>query len=312
MRSLSVFVACAIAAVAANTSAVAQTVRIPGTSVAMTPPPGFRLARNGGLEDASGSTISIAERGPEGYAETVAYFASPKTASDAFGPQGVRIIRIEQIALDTGQAPLAIGDQRQNGMQFRKYLSVLGGPSANANTVLITFSVSAPGTLRQSDVEAALRSVRIAQIVTAAEKLSALPFKFEVVEPFRAADVLPGNQALLTSFEGTDRSGNKPMILIGTASTSATSRETPATAERVLRNMAGFADAEITEREVVPFAGSEGYLIVGAAGGRTLVQFMRVLSNGTYIRLVARGETSAIEAVRPAIRQIADSVTAGE
>jgi hypothetical protein len=313
MRSFFVFLAFAAAAVAATSSpASAQIVRIPGTSVAMTPPPGFRLSRNGGLEDATGSSISVVEREPEGFAETIKNFASPKTASDGFAAQGIRITRIDQIALDTGQAPLAVGDQRQNGMQFRKYISVLGGPTANANTVLITFSVTATGTLRQSDVETALRSVKLTQIVTAAQKIAQLSFKFQAVAPFRAADVLPGNQALLTSFDGADPAGNKPMILIGTAQTSSTSKETPATAERVLRNMSGFADAEIKEQGPLAFAGGDGYFLSAVAGQRTMVQFLRVLSNGTYVRLVARGETSALDAVRPAIKEIADSVTIPE
>jgi hypothetical protein len=294
-------------------SAVAQVVRIPNTSVAMTPPPGFRPGRAGGLEDTSGSTITFAEQGPEGYAQAIGYFASPKTASDAFAPQGIRIQRVDQVAVGAGQLPLAIGEQRQNdGRSTKKYISVVGGPAANANTVLIMFSVTPTGTLRQGDVEAALRTVRVAQVVTIADKVAGLPFKFNAVAPFRTADVLQGPQAFLTAYEGQDPSGNKPMILIGRASTSSTASETAQAAERVLRNMSGFADAEITERGAVQFAGGDGHYLTAVAGNRSMVQFLRVFSNGTYLRLVARGETSEIDAVRPAIKEIADSVTLSE
>jgi hypothetical protein len=102
------------------------------------------------------------------------------------------------------------------------------------------------------------------------------------------------------------------MILIGRASTSSTASETAQAAERVLRNMSGFADAEITERGAVQFAGGDGHYLTAVAGNRSMVQFLRVFSNGTYLRLVARGETSEIDAVRPAIKEIADSVTLSE
>jgi hypothetical protein len=58
----------------------------------------------------------------------------------------------------------------------------------------------------------------------------------------------------------------------------------------------------------VTFAGGPGYFIAGAANGLTMLQFVRVLPNGTYVRLVARGETSAMAEVQPAITATADSV----
>ena len=316
MKSVLALLACLAAGLATVSSAVAQlvqVVRIPNTSVSMTPPPGFRPARSGGLEDTSGSTITFAEQGPEGYAQAIGYFASPKTASDAFAPQGIRIQRVDPVLVGGGQLPLAIGEQRQNtGQNTKKYITVVGGPAANANTVLIMFSVTPTGTLRQGDVEAALRTVRVAQIVTIADKVAGLPFKFNAVAPFRTADVLQGPQAFLTAYEGQDPSGNKPMILIGGASTSSTASETAQAAERVLRNMGGFADAQITERGAVQFAGGDGHYIAAVAGNRSMVQFLRVFSNGTYLRLVARGETSELDAVRAAIKEIADSVTIPE
>ena len=46
-------------------------IRIAGTSVTLTPPPGFTRARSG-LENGAGSTITISERSADDYAELAA------------------------------------------------------------------------------------------------------------------------------------------------------------------------------------------------------------------------------------------------
>src|SRR5262245_6017454 len=90
------------AGLALATPALAQTtVRVPGTSVTLTAPPGYRLARAfSGLENAdNGSSILVAELPPEGYAELVATFSSPKTLSTKMADQGVRVTRVEPVAV---------------------------------------------------------------------------------------------------------------------------------------------------------------------------------------------------------------------
>ena len=164
MRSAPAFVAllaCGLASLAIASPANAQMVRIPGTSVAMAAPPGFKPSRNPpGLANAeTGSSIVIAELPQESYAEAVAVFASPKTASTRYASQGIRFIRIEQLTIGAAQVPLAIGGQAENGREIRKYIAVMGGPQSSTKTTLITFSITRSDPLSQSDVEAALRSV---------------------------------------------------------------------------------------------------------------------------------------------------------
>jgi hypothetical protein len=296
----------ALAMLASVTNAQTQTVKIPRTSVTMAVPQGFRVAREfSGLEDAAGTSILIAEMPPAGYAQLAATFASPKTASSGFAAQGVKITRIEQLEVGGRAIPLAIGDQAQNNKQFRKYITVLGG--GDANTVLITFTVPSSSPFGQSDVESALKSVQIAPAVTLEQKLAELRFKFEPASPFRTTEVA-GNTALLTSYAGPDPSGKKPMMMISGASTNAAPQDTPREAERIFRGMGGFAGAELTEQKPVTFAGGQGYFIAGAANGLTMLQFVRVLPNGTYVRLVARGETSAMAEMQSAVTATADSV----
>lgn len=288
--------------------ASAQIVPIPGTSVAMTPPPGFKLSRAGLADPETGSSVSIAELPPDGFERLTATFASPKTASAGFAGQGIKITRIEQIAVEAGQVPLAIGDQAENGKQLTKYIAVMGGPALHTNAVLITFNLTNTSHLRQSDVEAALKSVRLVRVPTIDEKVAGLPFKFNVVAPFHTADVFSNGTAMLTTYQGSDPSGAKPALLISRGSTQDGPDDMPKANERMLRAMGGFADAEITEQKPVPFAEGDGHFIAAVAGGKTMLQFIRVRANGTYVRLVARGETSAMEEARAAVGEIADSV----
>jgi len=308
------FVACACSSVGLATIAHAQVVQIPGTLVALAAPQGFKVASTfRGLENArGGSSITVEELPPEAYPELNAAFSSPKSASTKFGDQGVRITRIEPLALDSGQIPLAIGGQAFNGREFTKYMALMGGPRAGTNTVLIGFNLSGTSTLGRDDVEAVLRSVRIGRLATVDEKLSQLPFKFHAVAPFRVVDAIPGTAAILSTAERVDPEGRKPSIVIGKVGTAATPAEVAQTNERELRSVPGFKDAPILEQKPAQFAGGPGHFISAAASGKTVLQLLRVLPGGSYVRLLASGDTSAIEDARAAILEIASSVELAE
>jgi hypothetical protein len=306
---LAITLSLALAVLAATTYAApaeAQLARIPGTMVAMTPPPGFRLARGfAGLEDpASGSTITVAEYPPERYAEVAAVFASPKTASTRYASEGARIMRIEPIAIEGGQAPLAIGSQEKNGKELAKYITVLGGGASNV--ALVTFNIAASSPLGRSDVEAVVRSIRVARLPTLEEKLARLSFTFEAAAPFHVTDAPDGYTASLATFDGADPTGEKPVASIRRLRTSALPSESARLAQQVLSQMA--ANAAIQEQMPVTFVGGQGYYLAAVAGNRTILQFLRVLPGGTFIQLVAVGETQAMTDAADAVRQIAASV----
>src|SRR5690606_39047791 len=114
---LSLVLSSALALSLLATCADAQLIRVPRTSVTLTAPEGFKPAREfAGLENAeTGATIRITELAPDAYANLVEAFSSPKTASDRFASQGIRITRIEQLAVDGMQAPFAIGGGQVQG-----------------------------------------------------------------------------------------------------------------------------------------------------------------------------------------------------
>lgn len=292
----------------------AQSTRVPGTSVTIAAPPGFKPSRNPpGLQNAeTGSTIVIAELPSESYAEAAAVFSSPKTASTRYSAQGIRITRIEQLTIGAGQVPLAIGGQAENGREVKKYITIMGGGQSNTKTTLITFSIAPSDTLGQSDVEAALRSVALGRVPTLDEKLARLSFTFKAVPPFHTVDVVNEGSAMLATFEGADPSAAKPILVISRAGTNASPADAPQMSERLIRGMTEFKEARVTEQKPATFAGGDGYFIAAVGGDLGILQFTRVLPGGRYVRLFARGEPSALEDVREAVMEIASSVTIPE
>jgi hypothetical protein len=203
--------------------------------------------------------------------------------------------------------PLAIGGQAENGREIKKYIAVMGGPQSSTNTTLITFSITRSDPLSQNDVEGVLRSVSLARMPTLDEKVARLTFTFRAVAPFQITEA-EGVSALLGIVDKTGPPGAKPAIVINRAGTNASPAETPQVSERLMRGVSGFSNAQISEQAPATFAGGPGYFISAVADNLTVLQFMRVLPGGRYIRLVARGETAALESVRAAVVEIASSV----
>ncbi len=305
--------ACTLLATGLAPCAFAQAVRIPRTTITVTPPPGFKIARTfSGLENAdTGSKIMIVENPPEGRAEIMAVFASPKTISTRYASQGIRITRIEQVAVDGGQIPLAIGGKAENGKEVVTYITTMGGPETNTMAALITFSITPMDTLRRADVEATLRSIKLARVATLDEKVARLAFTFEAVAPFRISNVQESS-VVLTSTEDAGSADKTPAIVINRGLTSSAPGETAQLSATLMRSIGGFSDALPTEQAPATFAGGQGYSIAAVSGDLSLLQLIRVLPGGRYIRLVARGETGMLDATREAVMQVASSVALEE
>jgi hypothetical protein len=296
----------ALVAVLLPVASHAQLVQIPNSSVTLAAPQGFRIARNFvGLENpATGSMIQIAEYPPDQLAEVSAVFASPKTASTRYASEGVRFTRIEPVSLESGSAPLAIGQQVKNGKEFQKYITVLGGGEAKA--VLITFTVGAGQALSRNDVDAVVRSIKVKRIPTQAELLAQLSFVFKPAAPFRFTAAPDPYTAMLATFDGNDETGLKPIAVITRVGTSALPSESAKTAEQALKGMA--ANAVIKERATVPFAGGQGAYLSAVVEKRTVLLYLRVQPGGTYLQLLAVGDTAEMADVAAAVKETAASV----
>jgi hypothetical protein len=280
-----------------------ESVAIPGTSVTLTPPAGFTVSRAGrGLENDAGSTITISERSAESYAELAQTFGSARNLSAAYAEQGVTIRAVRQFDTPAGPVQFAGGSQSNKGRELTKYFALLKGDK----TVLVTFSMT-DRSFSDADAEAVVRSVVIAPAATIEEQLAGLPFTFRIVEPFRVTRVVGRNTVTLEAGEGGAAS-TRPAIVIGRGESQAVMGDESRVAVELLRNTGGFREATITAQGPVPFAGGAGYRVSAVVEDRTVVQYLRIVPGGAYLRFLARGPTSAIQSAETTIAAVAASV----
>lgn len=299
-RFVSLLAAGAAAAVVAFGPVGAQQERltIRGTSVTLTPPAGFTPSRSArGIENAAtGATITVSETSAQAYAELAARFASPKSLSDGYAQQKISIRSVRRI---DGEIPFAIGQQATNGKTATKYLALLRGDK----TVLVMFTIP-DRSFTEADAEALLRSIELTPEPTLEERLATVPFTFRAVEPYTVTQVIP-RQAVTLGVEGDN---TRPVVVIGYGRSQALMGDEARVAADLLRSTGGWREAEVTAQGPAPFAGGSGYVITAVAEQRTAVQYLRIVAGGGYLRLLARGESNAVQAAEAAIAEIAASV----
>lgn len=292
----------AVVAAWAAAALAQEPVRIAGTSVTLSPPPGFDVADRG-LENAAGSTITISERSADAYDELAATFSSAKNLTAAYAAQGVTIRAVRQIGTPLGRVLFASGTQSFRGRNTVRYFALLKGDK----TVLVAFNL-ADRSFTEADAEALVRSVSLTPAPTLEEQLAQLSFTFDVVEPFRVARVQGRNTVTLEAGAADEPSERRAVLVIGRGDSRAAMGDEARVAVELLKATAGFRDAEITAQNPVPFAGGAGYWVTAVVADRSVVQYLRIVPGGAYLRLLARGPTSAIEAAGAAIAAVADSV----
>lgn len=290
-------VAFAALAFLAPAGAQQERIAIRGTSVTLTPPPGFAPSRSAtGIENtATGSTITISEQARETYAGLAERFSSAKSLSEGYAQQKTTIRGVRRI---DGKIPFAIGQQLDKGKTFTKYLALLQGDK----TVLVTFTIG-DRSFTEADAEAVVRSIELTPDPTIEERLAELPFTFRAVEPYAVAEVIQ-RQAARLEVEGD---AAQPAIVIGYGRSQALMGDEPRVAVELLRT-GSYREAQITLQEPTAFAGGNGYVVTAVIENRMAVQYLRIVPGGGYLRLLARGETSAMQAVEAVIKEIAGSV----
>jgi hypothetical protein len=293
--------AMALVAVVFAAPAIAQQERLPirGTSVTLIPPPGFTASRTErGIENtATGTKITISEAAADAYPALADRFKSAKSLTDGYADQGVTIRSVRTI---DGKIPFATGRQTKNGKDTTRFLALLKGDK----TVLVSFTVP-DRNFTEADAEAVLRSIELTPEPTLEERLSELPFLFSAVEPYAVKDVI-NRQAVNLEVKGADRT--QPTITIGFGRSQALMGEEARVAVELIKNTGGYREAQITAQEPVTFAGGKGYRVTAVVEDRTAVQYLRIVSGGGYLRLFARGTTSAMQNAEQVITEIAASV----
>jgi hypothetical protein len=293
---MSVPVLAALAVVAPAGAQEQERLAIRGTSVTLTPPPGFTATRSGIENTATGSSITISEAAAQAYAGLAERFKSPKSLTDGYADQGVTIRSVRSV---DGKIPFAIGRQTKNGQDLTKYLALLQGDK----TVLVSFTI-ADRTFTEADAEAVLRSIELTPEPTLEERLAELPFVFRLIEPYAVKDVI-NRQAVNLEVAG-DRA--QPTITIGYGRSQALMGEEARVAIELLRGTGGYREAAVTAQEPAAFAGGNGYVVTAVVEDRTAVQYLRIVSGGGYLRLFARGTAAAMQNADAVIKEIAGSV----
>ena len=290
-------VALVVLALAAAAGAQQERIAIRGTSVTLTPPPGFTPSRSAaGIENtATGSTITISEQARETYADLAERFSSAKSLSEGYAQQKVTIRGVRRI---DGKIPFASGRQQSGGKDVAKYLALLQGDK----TVLVTFTIG-DRNFTEADAEAVVRSIELTPDPTIEERLAELPFTFRAAEPYAVAEVIQ-RQAARLEVEGD---GAQPTIVIGYGRSQALMGDEARVAVELLRT-GSYREAQITVQEPAAFAGGNGYVVTAVIENRMAVQYLRIVPGGGYLRLLARGETSAMQGVEAVIKEIASSV----
>ena len=307
----------------------AQPVPIPETGLSLVPPPGFTLATQySGFENLEDlSSILAVELPSSAHAELSALFTStPEALTEAFAERGL-VLEVESlsaISLPTSSSedieiPFAIGTQTLGELKVKKYFALLG----EGRTVLLTFNIMPNSPLREADIENTLQSVKISPLPTRQDDVTTLPFTFEVVSPFRRAFDLLGSTVLLnlsgeleTAPETAPESVSEEPIIIIASSLSPTAINLPSTAladfsEQLLKDTDGFADVTIRSRSPVTFAGGAGYAIEATSQDGlnfAITQYVRVLPDGHYIRMLVVGASEELTELSPAIQAIQSSV----
>ncbi|MEL6779969.1 MAG: hypothetical protein AAFO06_22260 [Cyanobacteria bacterium J06597_16] len=303
-----------------------ERVLIPGTSVSLSPPPGFVLSDqfSGFVNPDSFSSIVLVEMPPEAYSDLAAIFSdTPAAIDEAFAERGITIETesVSTLSVQEGAIPWVIATQFADGIRVKKYFGLLG--KDGESTQLLTVNVIEPDPLSEDTIITAVSSIEISPTLSLSEKAAALPFTFETAEPFQLFEVLAGSSVLLNLTGEVDPSGQAPLIIIANSLSSVQPASLSALATNLLQNTDGFANADIVEQSAVEFAGQTGDFIratlpkesssesaAETSDTSTILQYLAILPDDFYIRLIVLGNAEELETLMPTIQTIQSSVEA--
>jgi hypothetical protein len=287
---------------------LAAQVAIPGTSVSMEVPAGFRISNSfSGLENPSdGSTVMVVEMPVGDYAKLSALFSDLAAAKREFSRQNVAVERTQTVVVGGKSVPMIVGTQPGPAGNIGKYAAVLQA----GTTVLITFNVFNARNLTPDGVEKTLSSVSLLPPLTLQQKLDQLPFSFTAVAPFRVNYTLLGVTVGLTSYDGsTDPTGSKPLVIISRATGALPADLTPtAMAQQLIHKVKGFEKAEVKVTKPTVFAGGDGIYMEATIDARKVVQYLAVRGGDELVHLVAYGTKAELDSAMTAVSAIAESV----
>jgi len=287
------------------TSANSLLVKVPGTAISMNSPEGFTLSDSfTGFESLdTSSSILIAELPKEAFPQLKMLFSNLKIARQGFAARGVHISKLQTVEVGTTTIPLLSGVQEVQGIVINKYVALLHGDS----TVLVTYNILNDKEFSSNNVVESLGSIVIGSEIKVSDKAKSLSFKFKEVPPFKLADIMAGSSAILTTFDGVDPTGDRPIVVIGNSLSSSSTDDIELFSEQLLRSVSGFKTSKIINSSPVKFAGLDGYKMLATYTDKTIIQYVGIKNDGQYIRLLSTGSSQEIKESEGAIELIAES-----
>ncbi len=278
--------------------------RIEGTSVMLEAPKGFTQAKSfSGLENLeTSSSIMIVEMPKDAYPEISSIFQDKKQAKKQFASRGVKVSDVTTIELAGQTSPLLLGSQKVAGNKVDKYIVV----SPHHSTIMITFNVF--GDLSREDVYGIIDSTSILAKPPIDDQLKNIPFSVDARPPFIYKRTLGGGIGL-TPFEGIDRTGLEPKIIVVPSLASMSTDNLRSLSETLIRQTAYFHQAEILNHSNLVIDGQESIKSVAKQDDKLLYHYVLPTSSQSYIRLIGMGAENKIIELEETIDEIAKSVS---
>ncbi len=280
-----------------------------GTTVSMTPPPGFSPASEfSGFASADGrSSLMVTELPIEAYDKVAGMFSDLGTARAALAPRGITVSALDQVTSAAGRIPLVSATQTLKGEAIKKWLTVVKGEK----TVLITLQAPEGSKLNAAAVKQSLATLHLGREPSLAEKVAVLPFSVAATAPFRVVNTIAGSGVIMTAGErDVDPEGTQPLIVVASQlSAPIAADQRPQAGRALLGTTHGLENATVDGERSVPFAGADGQLLTGTtADGRRFSQYLAFDAQGRFIRLVAIVPTDHQASTKDALEQIAKSI----
>jgi len=139
----------------------AEVIKVPGTTLLMTPPAGFTLSKDfTGFENRqTKSSIMIVEFPKSSYSELAALFLDINLAQENFSPIGVSVLGQKNIVLTANKATVLFlsGIQAYKDKEVGKYLALVEGDK----TVLISFNIFDETVSHENIIIESVKSIRL-------------------------------------------------------------------------------------------------------------------------------------------------------
>lgn len=288
---------------------------LPGSRLSFELPEGFVLADDfpgfHNAVDKMDLVIGSFPKGEEDAAWTAAdrVFQDLKAANTVFGDPNKVFTELETITTNSGLELRVIrGEMTAEGLPPLQHWLVLVGPEAAAPLTVDRMSDA----LDDAAVRKILASLEVAPVITMADRLAALPFAVDALDPFGTVTISADTALTLSPGPPETLHPINPIVRLVWEQL-----KTPSTAaeiaEPTLRRDPEFADAVIEESVPAPFAGTEGIRLSGTfvrAGIPFHFVQHNAVTDGWLVVMLATSPTEMSDVMEPIAETMAASVRA--